>query len=93
MTGADSLLMRALTATDDKIRVCKNQYTGRWHTIQHGQTIADTKHHPPALAVARAQARKLPRARDTNRNTLHVVVEAVGRIGESPVGAACSGAG
>lgn len=93
MTGADSLLMRALTATDDKIRVCKNQYTGRWHTIQHGQTIADTKHHPPAFAVARAQARKLPRARDTNRNTLHVVVEAVGRIGESPVGAACSGAG
>lgn len=83
MTYLDTLLMRALTATDDKIRVCHNPYTGRWLTIQHQLIIASTKDHPPALAVARAQAFKLPRARDTNR-AKHDVVEEVGCGSHAP---------
>ncbi|WP_313813004.1 hypothetical protein [Glutamicibacter sp.] len=93
MTYWNALLIRALTATGDKIYVCRNPYTQRWVTIQHQLTIADTKEHQQALAVARAQAFKLPRARDTNRKSSDVVVEAVGRFGRASSGYARSGVG
>ncbi|GAA3305511.1 hypothetical protein [Glutamicibacter nicotianae] len=86
------MLIRALTDDTDKIYVCRNPHTRRWITLQRGNALADSKHPNDALAVARAQARKLPKPKNMNR-IANVVVEAVGRIGESPVGIARLGDG
>ncbi|MCS3494082.1 hypothetical protein M2368_003110 [Arthrobacter sp. JUb119] len=55
------MLIRALTDDSEKIYVCRNPNTRRWITLQRGNALADTKHPKEALAVARAQARKLPK--------------------------------
>ncbi|WP_417364035.1 hypothetical protein [Glutamicibacter arilaitensis] len=86
------MLIRALTDDTDKIYVCRNPHTRRWITLQRGNAIADSKYPQAALAVARAQAQKLPKPKNMNRNA-NVVVEAVGRIGESPIGPARLGDG
>lgn len=86
------MLIRALTDDSEKIYVCRNPHTRRWITLQRGNAIADSKYPKEALAVARAQAQKLPKPKNMNRNA-NVVVEAVGRIGESPIGPARLGDG
>ena len=86
------MLIRALTDDTDKIYVCRNPHTRRWITLQRGNALADSKHQNDALAVARAQARKLPKPKNKNR-IANVVVEAVGRICEPPVGIARLGDG
>lgn len=86
------MILRALIDETPKIFVCKNPHTRRWITTQYGEAIADSIHVKDALAVARALAQSQPKPRDKSTNA-NVVVEAVGCIGESPIGLARLGDG
>lgn len=75
------MLIRALTDDSEKIYVCRNPHTLRWITLQRGHAIADTEHPKEALAVARAEAQKLPKKMNRNAND---VVEEVGCGSHAP---------
>ncbi|MGP4995096.1 hypothetical protein [Glutamicibacter ardleyensis] len=82
------MIVVALTATDSKIRVC--QGPDRWRTIQHQKSICVAKDYEWALAVARAMAQQTSK-HPVEEASSNVLVEAVGRIGESPFDLARAG--